>query len=348
MIDYIIVGAGLAGLAFAETALQHGKSILVFDDNSLHSSSVAAGVYNPVILKRFSGISGAQQQLDAMKQYYKAVERRLNADFNHPMPVLRKFSSVEEQNNWFAASDKPALSPFLSTKLVTKPFADIASPFGFGEVLQTGFVDTKAFVCAYRRYLENNGMLVNAAFGYEALEVSGTHVSYGNTDARHIVFSEGFGIRGNPFFNYLPLAGTKGELIVIRSTELSLTDAIIKSDVFIIPLGKGLFKVGATYEWDDKTETPTQAAKSELIEKLEKLIGCAYEIVSHEAGIRPTIKDRKALIGTHPQHKNLHVLNGLGTRGVMLAPKMAQTLFDSIESGEEIAPEINIGRFKPV
>jgi len=37
MTDYIIVGAGLAGICFAETALQNGKTILVLMENkNLH------------------------------------------------------------------------------------------------------------------------------------------------------------------------------------------------------------------------------------------------------------------------------------------------------------------------
>ena len=33
MIDFIIVGNGLAGISFAEIALQNNKSIFVFDNN---------------------------------------------------------------------------------------------------------------------------------------------------------------------------------------------------------------------------------------------------------------------------------------------------------------------------
>jgi glycine oxidase len=346
MVDYIIVGAGLAGIAFAETALQPEQSVLVFDNHSSQSSLVAAGIYNPVILKRFSGLSGAQQQLDIMHQFYQSATRRLGENFNQPLPILRKFASVEEQNDWFAASDKPLLAPFLSTTLMTRQFPNVDSPFGFGEVLQTGYVNTKAFVKAYRQYLKARGMLSDMVFDYGALQILDGSISYQGIEARHIIFADGFGIRNNPFFNYLPLAGTKGELLIIHAPLLQL-DVIVKSDVFIVPLGDGLYKVGATYEWTDKTEMPTEAAKSELVGKLEKLIDCPYEIISHEAGIRPTVKDRKPLIGTHPQFAQLHVLNGLGTRGVMLAPPMAALLFDHIDSGAVIPAEVDIKRFKP-
>lgn len=344
MLDYIIVGSGLAGVAFAEVALQNQKSILVFDDHSWKSSKVAGGVYNPVILKRFSGLSGAQQQLEEMLRFYDGVEARFGRQFLYPMPLLRKFTSVEEQNNWFAASEKPALSPFLSTRLIDRSFPHISSPFGYGEVLQTGYVDTSSFITAYQQHLKSGGQLADATFRYDELTLT-DHVSYNGITARHIVFADGYGIKQNPFFNDLPLAGTKGELLMIKAPGLP-EDVLIKSDIFILPVGDGLFKIGATYHWTDKTETPTAAACEELVGKLEKLIACPYEIVSQEAGIRPTVQDRKALIGTHQDYPNVHLLNGLGTRGVMLAPSMAKLLFNHIESGTPIPEEVNLNRFR--
>ena len=57
MVDYIIVGCGLAGISFAEQALNNNNTIVVFDNDSQKSSRIAGGLYNPVILKRFSDIA---------------------------------------------------------------------------------------------------------------------------------------------------------------------------------------------------------------------------------------------------------------------------------------------------
>ena len=62
-VDYIIVGLGLAGLAFVEELITANKSFIVFEDTSQTSSLVAGGVYNPVILKRFSPVWNAKEQL---------------------------------------------------------------------------------------------------------------------------------------------------------------------------------------------------------------------------------------------------------------------------------------------
>jgi glycine oxidase len=57
--DYIIIGCGLAGVALCEKLRGEGKSFIVYDNNSQQSSIVAAGLYNPVILKRFfTGLEG--------------------------------------------------------------------------------------------------------------------------------------------------------------------------------------------------------------------------------------------------------------------------------------------------
>ena len=256
MIDYIIVGSGLAGMAFAETALQNNKSIVVFDNDSQNSTSIAAGLYNPVILKRFSEVWNAQSQLVLLETFYKDIEEKLAINCDIKMPIYRKFFSVEEQNNWFTASDKPNLAPFLSSKIISKKYDSIDSPFGYGEVLHTGYVDTTILRKSYLKYLQSNNVLQMEAFNYDKLIFEMDYVCYKTINAKHIVFAEGFGMHVNPFFKYLPLDGTKGELFVIKAPKLNL-DVIVNTSVFILPLGNDLFKVGATYNWEDKTNTPT-------------------------------------------------------------------------------------------
>ena len=69
-LDYIIVGLGLAGLSFAEQLIKAKKSFMVFEDSSQTSSLVAGGVYNPVILKRFTPVWNAKEQLKVALPFY--------------------------------------------------------------------------------------------------------------------------------------------------------------------------------------------------------------------------------------------------------------------------------------
>lgn len=344
MLDYLIIGSGLAGIAFAETALQNKRTVLVVDNHSQNSSKIAGGLYNPVILKRFSEVWQAQEQILLADQFYRDLEEKLKIKIDFKIPILRKFFSIEEQNNWFAASDKVNLAPFLSLDLISKNYEGIDAPYGYGEVLQTGYVDTATLLESYKRYLIENKLFLEETFDYNALENKNEFFQYKTIQAKHIIFAEGFGLHANPFFKDLPLDGTKGELFIIKAPELNL-DVIINTSVFILPLGNHLFKVGATYNWKDKTSLPTDEGKSELLERINEILSCDFEIIEHFAGVRPTVRDRRPLVGTHPNYEKIHILNGLGTRGVMLGPAMAKALFEKIELGKLLDKEIDIVRF---
>ncbi|MEO1031632.1 MAG: FAD-binding oxidoreductase [Bacteroidota bacterium] len=343
-VDYIIVGCGLASIAFCEQLRANHKSFVVFDDNSQQASVVAAGLYNPVILKRFSEVWKAKEQLEIALPVYEKIERDLGMVVDYKLQLLRRFASVEEQNLWFNASDKPRLEPFLSTTLIKNSNKAVDAPYGFGEVLHAGRLDTKTLIHRYKDFLNTIKVLRDAKFIYEDLIIKAEALEYLDIKAKYIVFAEGFGIKRNPFFNYLPLNGTKGEVITIKTPELKLQVAI-KSSVFIIPIGNDLYTVGSTYNWDDKSNRPTAEAKDELLSKLRTFITCDFEVVEHIAGIRPTIKDRRPLVGRHPEHHNLFVLNGLGTRGVMIAPYVADKLYRFIEQAHPLDAEIDIRRF---
>ena len=111
-------------------------------------------------------------------------------------------------------------------------------------------------------------------------------------------------------------------------------------------MGDHYYKVGATFNWTDKTPHPSEEGKNELVTKLKKVINVPYTIVSQSAGIRPTVAGRRPLVGVHPKHPQLVVLNGLGTRGVMIAPTVAKNLFNHLENDQDLDNEIDIDRFK--
>nr|WP_299387832.1 FAD-dependent oxidoreductase [Allomuricauda sp.] len=344
MLDYLVVGLGLAGISFCETLEKAGKTFRVISDNSQQSSLVAGGMYNPVILKRFTLAWKAEEQLGLAMPFYVNLESKLGVKLDYKVRVLRKFASIEEQNLWFEAADKPGLENFMSTKIQENKNPGLHAPYGFGEVLHTGRIDTTALLSSYAEYLEKKGALQLSTFDFTHFNASSDHISYETINAKQIVFCEGYGLKNNPFFGYLPLNGTKGELLTIKAPDFKEKN-VIKSGVFTIPLGNDMYRVGATYKWKDKTNIPTEEAKSQLLEKLETFLKCDFEIVNHVAGIRPTVVDRRPLVGQHPLHKNLYVLNGFGSRGVMIAPYASGQLFNHIENNQHLDTEINIQRF---
>jgi len=132
--------------------------------------------------------------------------------------------------------------------------------------------------------------------------------------------------------------------MTIHAPKLDI-DFLLKSTLFVMPIGNHLYKVGATFNHADKTSVPTTQGRDELIEKLKKVLDTPFQIVAQAAGIRPAVKDRRPMVGVHPQFSNLAVLNGLGTRGVMISPTIAKNLFLYLEIGESLDPAIDIKRF---
>lgn len=344
-VDYIIVGLGLAGLAFVEELIEAKKTFLVFEDDSQTSSLVAGGVYNPVILKRFTPVWNAKEQLNCALPFYSKLEEKLNITIDEKFIIKKSFKSIEDQNNWFSALDKPRLVDYLDPKLDNQNYNGVIADFSFGNVKEAGRIDTAKLITAYRSYLESQKLIRLERFKYKELSIQTNTITYKDISAARIVFCEGFGVKRNPFFNYLPLNEAKGELLTIYAPELNI-NFLLKSTLFVLPLGDNLYKVGATFNWTDKTSEPSDVGKEELVEKLKKVIDIPYTIVSQSAGIRPTVSGRRPLVGVHPEESKLIVLNGLGTRGVMIAPTVANALFNHLEDGVVLDDEINIDRFK--
>ena len=196
----------------------------------------------------------------------------------------------------------------------------------------------------YQTYLESKNAFAKADFDYSAIEFTEYGIMYKGIQAKRIVFAEGYGVKNNPYFKQLPLVGNKGEYIIIKAADLKLT-AAIKTSFFIVPLGNDLYKVGATYNWADKDTEPSKEARKELIQKFTSLVSCEYEIIDQEVGIRPTVSDRRALLGVHSEYPQLAVFNGLGTRGIMMSPMLAIHLYEYLENGKDLLEEVNIKRF---
>ncbi|NIJ44155.1 glycine/D-amino acid oxidase-like deaminating enzyme [Wenyingzhuangia heitensis] len=344
-VDYIIVGFGLAGMAMSKELEDHGHSFVVLDNASQVSSRVAAGVFNPVILKRFTPVWNADEQLDNLFPFYTDISKRLGGEYLTFFETLKVFKSIEDQNNWFMACDNPLLEKYMNPKIIKEEVNGIHYFEGFGQVKGTGRVLVTKVLDDYIDYLKNKDQFLEIPFLHDELEINQDTINYKDITAKKIIFAEGYGLKENPFFNHLPLTGTKGEMLFIKAPELKLTQQI-KSALFVLPVGDDIYWIGATFNWNDKTLDATEKGKAELLEKLNTMIDVPYQVINQFGGIRPTVKDRRPLVGKHSIHKNLIVFNGMGTRGVMIAPTVAKQLYQYLENNKSLPKEIDIERFK--
>ncbi len=345
-VNYIIVGQGIAGSTMVQKCIEHNKSFVVIDEQlENQSSKVAAGLWNPIVLKRMKRIADADEMLAALHPFYKTAEKLFNTSVFDDIKVQRIFANAEEVNDWIAKSDHPNFSELMTPKIIQNRNMALKASFGLGEVLVSGRIKTEVWLNAVRLWLAQNNLIIEELFTHELLVCSENTVSYKNINADAIIFCEGMHAAfKNPYFKHLPYNLTKGELLLIKAPLLKV-NAIINGGVFILPLGDDHYKIGATYEWDDLDNIPSEKGKKELQQKLDKIINTPYQIVDHQCGIRPTINDRRPLLGHHAEHKNLYIFNGLGSRGIMLAPYLAQHFFEYLLCETPIPYEMNINRF---
>jgi len=344
-IDYLVVGFGLAGMAFVAELEKAGKSFMVIDDNPDLNSRVVGGMYNPIILKRFTPAWHAHEMWQTALSFYKELEKKFDKKYISPFEIRRILQSVEEQNNWVVASDKSIMSEYMLPNIVYENIDGLKAPFGFGILKNVGRVAGEVLLSDYKAYLMDNNLFLNQKFDYELLKIDTEKLNYQDIETDQVVFSEGAFLHQNPFFNYLPMQEAKGEMLVIEVPDLTI-DFTIKSSVFMVPFGNNIFVVGATYNWEDKSFDPSLAAKNELEEKLQSFLKLPYKILDYKVGLRPTIKDRRPLLGKHPKYRNLAILNGLGTRGVIIAPAIAKELIEHLENDSPIHSKMDINRYE--
>ena len=348
-VDYMLVGQGLAGTVLARVLLKQGKRIHVIDDADFsNSSKVSGGMYNPIVFKRLTKSWMADALVPFAEAFYQALETDLGQVFLKKKQLIKLFTEAPEHAFWKKKSGEAGFEHFLS--LDAPDFTGMfKGEAGAGVVRLAGNVDIVGLLKAFRHYLLELDLLDQARFQFELLGLHGSSVTYKQVRAKKIIFCEGYKAASNPFFQGLPFKLTKGETLIIRIPSLQYglngQGDVITKGVFILPLGNCLYKVGATYNWADLDETPTDTGKQQLLEKLNKVLLVPYEVVSQEAGVRPTVSDRRPLIGLHPAQPLLGFFNGMGTKGTLLAPYFAQHFSNFLDGTEALNKEVDINRY---
>lgn len=192
--------------------------------------------------------------------------------------------------------------------------------------------------------LEKENRIIYRKLTHDEIVFNNNEVSVSEIKAKHLIFCEGWLIKNNPFFKEVKMVPAKGEILTIKATGLP-ENMILHKGCFLLPKGNDTFVAGSTFEWNELNEISTEKAKNDLAGKLKDLLKIPFEIIDQKAGVRPAVKDRKPVIGTHPQFKNISVFNGLGTKGVILAPFFSRQLALHLSEGKPIENEVDIKRF---
>ena len=346
--DYMIVGMGLAGACVALQLLKLKKRILVYDQPSQNrASSVAAGLFNPVTGRKLVKTWQADKIFPYLHTFYTTAEKTLSRRFFYKKVIYTPFVTVEEQNDWVGKDAEASWSGYI-LKVATRPLYEnqIHDPLGGIRIGQGGYVDTNTFLEGVRSLLKKRRAYREEEWKEDEVYVASDHVMYRGASASKLVFCTGIHALGSRFFPGLPLVPLKGEVITI-STALPL-ECIYNRGIYFIPSAPGSYKVGATYDIKDISARTTAGARAQLVEKAGAFLRNPFHCTHQEWGIRPSTMDRRPLLGVHPAHGHIFIFNGLGTKGVSLAPYLSETLVKYMEGDGNLEKEANICRIKPL
>lgn len=347
--DFLLVGHGIAGALLGWELRRRGHRVLVYDAPRPDSASnVAAGLMNPVAGKRFALAWQAAELLPAAATAYRALEQEFGRQFFFETPIFKVFGSRQEQQDILARAAARPWGDFVA-ELTTGPpaIAGLKAPFGGAWLHHGGHVAVRELLAALAAEGQAAGWLRTETFEWAHLVSDAAGVAYapGRVRATRIVCCEGAAAAHNPHFHWLPLAPNQGEVLDVACAGLSAAQ-VLNRGAYVLPLREpGQFRVGATYRWPPFAEGPTPVGEAELTGRLAALTDQPFAVIGRRAGVRPAVRDRRPLLGAHPVLPWLSFCGGYGSKGVMLAPRLATLLADWLEDKAELWPEADLKRY---
>jgi len=323
--DAIIVGQGLAGTTLAWHLLAAGQRILVIDAcEAVTSSKIAAGLITPITGQRMVLSWRCDDFLSAARKFYASVEKQTARKLLHDRIALRLFKSDDERENWSKRCEQPDYQAYLLNSQPC-PLLDpaLGDAGGGGFAMQAAQLDVAAYLDASRAVLPYQPMTLDwhtdVTFSADGASVQGHRT-------RLVISCEGYAAAGNRYFSPVPFIAAKGDILTVRFHR-PVPPHCLHRGIWVAPATEpDVFWVGSTYDWENLDQVPSTTARSEIEGKLKAFFHVPYTVLDHRAAVRPIISQSKALIGRHPELRQLAYFNGLGSKGSLHAPWYAQCL----------------------
>lgn len=344
MIDFLIIGQGLAGSLLAWELMQRGCKVVVVDNGLDNASQVAAGLINPVTGMRFVKSADVDTLLPAARQCYSQLADFFQQDFFIEKPMLRLFRSDSEAKNAVKRLGNPDYQAYLGDIQPNIPLGQLATPFGLLEQKQTGYLLTKPLLSCLKAYFIAKNSYRLASFDYRNVQLQPS-LRWQDIVSKRIIFCEGHMATQNPWFSRLPFQSVKGEILTLEHRH-QLPDKILNYGNWLIPLNASQIRIGATFDREHPDTRTTEQAKHDLLNALEQISpGLTHAtLIAHQANVRPCTLDKRPFIGEHPQHRQLAIFNGFGAKGSLQIPWHSRLFADTLLNGTALPHSCNIQR----
>ncbi len=341
----LIIGQGLAGSILSFELYRRGiPHKLVDDHHNSAATKAAAGIVNPITGRRYVKSWMIEDLIPVAQNTYSELESLLGLALITKANIIRALDNLSQENQWNEATSRVGYKDYLAPVDLENYDKIVQTRFSYGTISQSFQVDVSSFISGYRDFLIQKEMLITKRFDYSELNYESSEYTYEGHTFDSIIFCDGYKSTTNPLFSNLPFQPAKGESFEVKIKE-QLPSQLLRDKIYIAPLSAHSFWTGGGYQWDELDEQPTVAFRAQWQEKLNELLITDFEIVKHKAGVRPSVKGRRPLIGQHHQNKNVYLFNGFGTKGTSLAPYWAKSFVELLLNGQAISDEVDLNRF---
>lgn len=327
---YLVAGHGLAGCVLALTFLRKKIPFKIAGRSMEGEASIASsGLITPITGRKYVKSWMIDEFIDSALDFYCWSEELLGKKYFHPVDIVRFLSHPEALLAWEKRKGDPAYHDYISNKKYEE-LDRLGRPYG---ILTGGYrLDAKNWLMDVRQLLARQELLSDELISLEE--------EYSGYDA--VIYATG-AVGPSVSAGLIP---NKGEALVVRLPEWPYP-GIMKEDIFFVPVeGNNQFWVGSYYERWPKNANPSLEGKEQLIAAIEQVYKGSFRIDEHLAGIRPTIDDRRPLVGPYPGRPGKFIFNGMGTKGTSLAPYWAQHLVSHLVIDQPIHKLVNPARYK--
>ena len=309
---------------------------------------VAAGLINPVTGRWMTKSWNFDQLFPEAQATYRSIEQTLGIEIYHPLPELRFCQNTDDVKRVSRRLNNTRYQNVLGK--YHEPGSSISQfndNFGCFEIKRAAYVDLPKLVSSLQKAFFQKDQYRDEYFNHSQLKRVGDTWQYRDITTRNVVFCEGAAYINNGWFDKVPLIPIKGEILHCKCSTLELDTKLIHHKKWILPHPDRSFRIGATYDESDQDPSPTGSGKEVLLTAAHDALKKAHkvEIISHQAGIRPSSSDSRPIMGANPKHPGLYLLNGLGSKGATSGPSMATMLTEHIINGTPLDSEVDLKRF---
>ncbi len=304
----LIVGAGITGTLLAWRLLKKNIDFELWANPQIPSASqTAAGLINPITGKRLAKLENYDLLLHCALNCYHEIENFFHVPLVYPHKIYRFIDNPDLFKHYQLKQNHPEYLHFMNLK--THFSIDTLKIQANCLQIEPAYRVNLVFLLELiHEYLKKSNRFFHKHFNEK--------IPCNKFDK--IFLCRGYQEAYFGLFPGLKWENALGEIIIFHAPALNLGEIVQFQKLTLIPLGYDYYWLGATYlrETDFSNYYPTK----ELEDFLSQFLKVPYRIIQKSIGIRPILKERKPLFLQSAHYSNVFMVNGMGSKGTLLAP----------------------------